>query len=40
MTAYAILAVWPPKRAKTDDAAIAVVVPKNVHVITRADPAD
>jgi len=32
--------VSPPKLAKTDDAAITVAAPKDVHVVSRAGSAD
>jgi hypothetical protein len=40
MAAYSILATWPPKLAKADNAALTVAAPNGAHVIDRAGSAD
>jgi len=40
MAAYAILATWPPKHAKADNAALTAAAAKDAHVIDRAGLAD
>lgn len=40
MAAYAILATWPLKLVKADNAALTAAVPKDAHVNVRVGSAD
>ncbi len=40
MAAYAILATWPPKLAKADNAALTAAASKDAHANVRAGSAD